>query len=93
MNNRKLKFFIILGAFLVAMLLGIYSLGDIKYPTRGGLSYEKKRADVKYLMNFLEKTYPYFDEVKEGTGQDLLKEKDKIVSSISKTSSDKEFYV
>jgi len=74
------------------MLLGIYSLGDIKYSTKEGLSYDEKKADAKYLMNFLEKTYPYFDEVKASTGQDLLKEKDRIVNSICKTSSDEEFY-
>lgn len=92
MNNKKLKFSILLGVFLVAMLLGIYSLGDIKYSTKEGLSYDEKKADVKYLMDFLEKTYPYFDEVKADTGQDILREKDKIVNSISKTSSDKDFY-
>lgn len=92
MNNRKLKLFIILGVFLVVMLLGIYSLGDIKYSTKEGLSYDEKKTDAEYLMNFLEKTYPYFDEVKATTGQDLLKEKKKIIASISKTPSDKEFY-
>lgn len=93
MNSKKLKVSILLGVFLVSMLLGIYSLGDIKYSNKEGLSYDEKKADAKYLMNFLEKTYPYFDEVKTSTGQDLLKEKEKIVSSICKTSSDKDFYI
>lgn len=92
MNGKKLKIFILSGIFLVVSLLGVYSLSDIKYSTKEGLSYDKKKTDAKYLVDFLEKTYPYFDEVKADTGQDLLKERDKIVSSISRTSSDEEFY-
>lgn len=92
MNGKKLKIFILSGIFLVVSLLGVYSLSDIKYSTKEGLSYDEKKADAKYLMDFLEKTYPYFDEVKAASGQDLLKEKDKIVGSISRTSSDEEFY-
>lgn len=92
MDNKKLKVFILLGVLLVSLLLGLYSLGDIKYSNKDGLSYDEKKADAEYLMNFLEKTYPYFDEVKATTGQGLLKEKKKIIASISKTPSDKEFY-
>lgn len=92
MNGKKLKILILSGIFLVVLLLGVYSLSDIKYSTKEGLSYDEKKADAKHLMDFLEKTYPYFDEVKADTGQDLLKEKDKIVGSISRTSSDEEFY-
>lgn len=92
MNNRKLKLFIVLGVFLVVMLLGIYSLGDIKYSTKEGLSYDEKKVDANYLIDFIEKTYPYLYEVKADNGQDFMKEKSKIVNSISKTSSDKEFY-
>lgn len=92
MSTKKLKFLILLVIFFVVLLLGLYSFGDIKYSSKGGLSYAEKKADAEYLMSFLEKTYPYFDEVKATTGQDLLKEKSKIINSISKTSSDKEFY-
>jgi hypothetical protein len=91
MINRKLKLFVVLGLLLVLLLLGVYSFGDIKYSSKEGLSYGEKKRDAKYLMDFLEDTYPYFEELNTITGQDFLKERTKIINSISKTSSDAEF--
>lgn len=92
MDNKKIKICIGSGLLLVLLLLGLYSLGDIKYSVKEGLSYEEKKRDAKYLMDFLENTYPYFDEIKADTGQNILKEKSKIISTIAKTSSDQEFF-
>jgi len=92
MDNKNIKIFIGSGLLLVLLLLGLYSLGDIKYSVKEGLSYEEKKRDAKYLIDFLENTYPYFDEIKTDTGQDILKERNKIISSISKTSSDEDFF-
>lgn len=91
MANRKLKLLVVWGLLLVLLLLGVYSFGDIKYSSKEGLSYGEKKRDAKYLMDFLEDTYPYFEELKAITGQDFLKERTKIINSISKTSSDAEF--
>jgi len=40
----------------------------------------------------LEDTYPYFDEIEKESGQYILGNKNKIINSLSKTSSDEAFY-
>jgi hypothetical protein len=92
MNDKKLKLMVGSSLIFVLLLLGVYSFGDIKYSSNQGLSYDEKKRDVKYLMNFLETTYPYFDEIKAEGGQDFLRDKNKIITSIAKTTSDEEFY-
>lgn len=92
MNNNKLKLSILGGMLGVIALLGILSFGDLNFSPKEGLSYEDKKRDAKYLVEFLEATYPYFDEVKKETGQDILANKNKIINSISRTSSDEAFY-
>ncbi|MEG0773400.1 hypothetical protein [Clostridium sp.] len=92
MNNKKLKVILGTGLLLVLLLLGIYTSQDNKYSPKEGLSYDEKKRDVEYLMYFLENTYLYFEETKTDTGQNLLNERKNIVTSISKTSSDVEFF-
>ena len=92
MNDKKLKVLLGTGLLLVILLLVINSFGDIKYSSSEGLTYGEKKSDAKYLMDFLEKTYPYFDEIKADSGQDLIKEKEKLIDTIAKTSTDGEFY-
>lgn len=91
MENKKIKLIISVSLLGVILLLGLFSFGDIKYSTKEGLSYEEKKKDAKYLMDFIEITYPYFEEIKEKTETNILKDKNKIISSISKTSSDEDF--
>ncbi|WP_017416950.1 hypothetical protein [Clostridium tunisiense] len=92
MNNNKFKLIILCSMFGVMLLLGVLSFGDFKFSPKEGLSYEDKKRDAKYLIDFLENTYPYFEEVKKETGQDILSNKTKIINSISKTPSDEAFY-
>jgi len=90
--NKKIK--LIIGASMIGVmaLLGLFSFGDVKYSSKEGLSYEEKKRDAKYFVDFLENTYPYFEEIKKESGQDVLGNKSKIINSISKTSSDEDFY-
>lgn len=92
MNNKKLKLIIVASLIGVMVLLGLFSFGDVKYSSKEGLSYEEKKRDAKYLIDFLENTYPYFEEIKKESGQDILGNKSKIINSISKVSSDEDFY-
>jgi len=92
MEIKKIKLIILTSLLGVALLLGLLSFGDIKYSTKEGLSYEEKKRDAKYLMDFIESTYPYFDETKAETEANILRDKTKIISSISKTSSDEDFF-
>lgn len=92
MESKKIKLIISVSLLGVILLLGLFSFGDIKYSTKEGLSYEEKKKDAKYLMDFIENTYPYFEELKEKTETNIIKDRNKIISSISKTSSDQDFF-
>lgn len=92
MKNFNVKLIIGVSMIIVVSLLGLYSFGDIKYSSKAGLTYEEKKRDAKYLIDFLSDTYPYFEEIKKEVGKDILGNKSKIINSISKTSSDEEFY-
>lgn len=92
MENKKIKLIISVSLLGVILLLGLFSFSDIKYSTKEGLSYEEKKKDAKYLMDFIESTYPYFEELKEKTETNIIKDRNRIISSISKTSSDQDFF-
>ncbi|MEG0775007.1 hypothetical protein [Clostridium sp.] len=92
MDNKKLKLIIGLSLISVVLFLGLYSLSDVKYSSNEGLSYDEKKRDAKYLMDFLEYSYPYLEDIKEKNGQDILRNKNKIINVLSKTSSDEEFF-
>lgn len=94
MDNKKIKLLIGASLLVVILLLSLSSFGDVKYSSKSGLTYSQKRRDAKYLLDFLENTYPYFDELEKESGQYILKNKNKnkIINTISKTTSDEAFY-
>ncbi|MEG0774691.1 hypothetical protein [Clostridium sp.] len=87
--DKKIKSYIT-GAFIaVVLLIVVLFIKDSNYSDSSGLSYEEKKKDAKYLVQLLEEVYPFYEiERKEGN----IPSKSKIIKTLSKTKTDKDFF-
>jgi hypothetical protein len=87
--EKKIKLYILLAFLGVILLLGVSLAKDSKYSPRGGLTYAQKKKDAEYLIHLLKEVYPFHEkERKDG----ILPSDRKLISQISKTNTDEEFY-
>lgn len=87
--EKKIKLYILLAFLGVILLLGASLAKDSKYSPRGGLTYAQKKKDAEYLIHLLKEVYPFHEkERKDG----ILPSDRKLISQISKTNTDEEFY-
>lgn len=87
--EKKVKLYILLAFIGVILLLGISSFTDAKYSESNGLTYDQKKKDAEYLDHVLKEVYPFYESERK-TGN--IESKSKIVSAISKTTNDEEFF-
>lgn len=83
--RKNYKILLIVLVCLVIIIGAIY----------GRKSYERHKAykeDAVFLLDFLEKNYPYFEVKKKVFNDDFLKDKHKFIDKITKSKNDVEFW-
>ena len=63
-----------------------------KINSKNTMTYEEKKNDGIYLLNFLERNYPFFNVKKQALGYDFLSNKEKLINKIANSKNDYEFY-